>query len=80
MIALDTGRLAGVSALYGKTLHPPVCEVHRQAQADRAAPDDQHLDLERLAHNRFTAAIGGHDRDFASPPRSRVHREPGAGE
>ncbi len=80
MIALHARRLTGVSALYDETFNSPSCKVHRQAQADRAATDDQHLDLKGFAHNRFTAAFGGHERDLASPPRSRVNREPGAGE
>jgi hypothetical protein len=52
MIALDTRRLAGASPLYDETLHSALRKVHRQAQAHRAATDDQHLSLARFAHLR----------------------------
>jgi hypothetical protein len=54
MIALDTWRLAGTSPFYNETLDSPLCKVHRQAQADRATTNDQHLSLTGFAHTRFT--------------------------
>ena len=54
MIALDARRLAGAAPLDYETLDAPACEVHRQAQADRAATDDQYFDLTGLAHTRIT--------------------------
>lgn len=52
MIALDARRLAGVSALYHETIHSPPRKVHRQAQPDRAATDNQHFGLVGFAHER----------------------------
>lgn len=58
MIALDARRLAGVSPLYYETLHSPSRKVYRKAQADRAATDDQHLNLAVFAHAGFTLSCG----------------------
>jgi hypothetical protein len=49
MIALDARRLAGASPLNHETFHSALRKVHRQAQADRAASDDQHLNLAAFA-------------------------------
>jgi hypothetical protein len=53
MIALDTRRLAGVPPLYYETLHSPSRKVHRQAQADGAATDDEHFALKGFTYARI---------------------------
>jgi hypothetical protein len=53
MVALDTRWLTGASSLHYETFDSPLGEVHRQAQADRAATDDQHLGLAGPALNAW---------------------------
>jgi len=67
MIALDTRWLARASPLYYETLDPPLGKVHRQAQADRAATDDQNLSVVGFAQTRFTLSCAGDDSKRAPP-------------